>query len=44
MVIDLLRVVRRLDPQYSADSFREAKCTRLEYETRLSRLHILDPY
>jgi predicted PP-loop superfamily ATPase len=43
MVMNLLRVVRRADPQYSADSFREAKCTRLGYKTRLSRLHTLDP-
>jgi hypothetical protein len=41
--MDLLRVVRRPEPQYSADSFREAKCTRLGYATRLSRLHTLDP-
>jgi hypothetical protein len=31
------------DPQYSAASVREVKCTRLGYETRLSRLHTLDP-
>jgi hypothetical protein len=43
MVMDLLRVVRRSDPQYLADSFREAKCTRLGYESRLSKLHTLDP-
>jgi hypothetical protein len=43
MIMDLLRAVCRLDPQYSADSFREAKCTCLGYGTRLSRLHTLDP-
>jgi hypothetical protein len=43
MVMNLLRVVCRPDPQYSADSFRKAKCTRLGYGTRLSRLHTLDP-
>jgi hypothetical protein len=44
MVMDLLRVVRCLNPQYSADGFREAKCTRLGYGNRLSRLHTLDPH
>jgi hypothetical protein len=43
MVMDLLRAVRRPDPQYSTDSFRETKCTCLRYGTRLSRLHTLDP-
>jgi hypothetical protein len=43
MVMVLLRVVHRLDPQYSADSFRKAKYTHLGYGTRLSRLHTLDP-
>jgi hypothetical protein len=43
MVMDLLWVVHRPDPQYSADSFRKAMCTRLEYGIRLSRLHTLDP-
>jgi hypothetical protein len=43
MVMDLLRVVCRPDPQYSADSFRKTKCTRLGYGTRLSRLDTLDP-
>jgi hypothetical protein len=43
MVMDLLRVVCRSDPQYSTDSFRKAKCTRLGYGTRLSKLHTLDP-
>jgi hypothetical protein len=42
-VMDLLRVVHRPDPQYSVDSFRKSKCTRLGYKTRLSRLHTLDP-
>jgi hypothetical protein len=36
MVMDLLRVVCCLDPQYSTDNFRKAKCTRLGYRTRLS--------
>jgi hypothetical protein len=40
MVMDMLRVVRRPDPQYSADSFREAKYSRLGYGTRL---YTLDP-
>jgi hypothetical protein len=31
------------DPQYSAASVREVKCTRLGYRTRLSWLHTLDP-
>jgi hypothetical protein len=39
----LLRGMCRTDPQYSAASVREAKCTRLGYGTRLSRLHTLDP-
>jgi hypothetical protein len=30
-------------PVLSCDSVREAKCTRLVYETRLSRLYTLDP-
>jgi hypothetical protein len=42
MVMVLLRGMRRPDPQYLAASVREAKCTRLWYETRLSRLHTLD--
>jgi hypothetical protein len=37
MVMDMLRVVHRPDPQYSADSFREAKYSRLGYGTRLPR-------
>jgi hypothetical protein len=41
--MDLLKVVCRPDPQYSADNFSKAKCTRLGYGTRLSRLHTLDP-
>jgi hypothetical protein len=32
------------DPQYSATSVREAKCTRLGYRTRLNNLHNLDPH
>jgi hypothetical protein len=44
MVVNLLRVVRHLDPQYSVDSFRKAKCTCLGYETRLNRLYTLDPH
>jgi hypothetical protein len=43
MVMDLLRVMHHPDPQYSVDNFREAKCTRLGYGTKLSRLHTLDP-
>jgi hypothetical protein len=43
MVMDVLTVVRCPDPQYSADNFREAKCTHLGYRTRLSMLHTLDP-
>jgi hypothetical protein len=30
-------------PVLSCDSVREAKCTSLGYETRLSRLYTLDP-
>jgi hypothetical protein len=30
-------------PVLSCDSVREAKCTRLRYETKLSRLFTLDP-
>jgi hypothetical protein len=33
----------RPHPQYLAVSIREAKCTCLGYEIRLSRLHTLDP-
>jgi hypothetical protein len=43
MVMVLLRRMHRLDPQYLAASVREAKCTRLGYGTRLSKLHTLDP-
>jgi hypothetical protein len=43
MVMVLLRGMHRLDPQYLAASIREAKCTRLGYGIRLSRLHTLDP-
>jgi hypothetical protein len=35
--------VCHLNPQYSAASVREAKCTRLGYRTRLSKMHTLDP-
>jgi hypothetical protein len=42
MVMVLLRGMRRPDPQYLAVNVREAKCTRLGYRTRLSRLHTLD--
>jgi hypothetical protein len=42
MVMVLLRGMHRSDPQYLAASVREAKCTRLGYRTRLSRLHTLD--
>jgi hypothetical protein len=41
--MDLLRVVCHPDPWYLADSIRKTKYTRLEYGTRLSRLHTLDP-
>jgi hypothetical protein len=40
----LLMDMCRPDPQYLAASVREAKCTRLGYGTRLSRLHTLDPH
>jgi hypothetical protein len=43
MVMALFRGMCRPDPQYSAASVREEKCTCLGYETRLSRLHTLDP-
>jgi hypothetical protein len=43
MIMVLLRSMRRQDPQYLVVSVREAKCTHLGYETRLSRLHTLDP-
>jgi hypothetical protein len=39
----LLWGMRRPDPQYLAASVRVAKYTRLEYGTRLSKLHTLDP-
>jgi hypothetical protein len=38
----LLKGMHRLDPQCLAASFKEAKCTRLGYGIRLSRLHTLD--
>jgi hypothetical protein len=43
MVMALFRGLCRPDPQYSAANVREEKCTCLGYETRLSRLHTLDP-
>jgi hypothetical protein len=43
MVMVLIRGIHRPDPQYLAVSVREAKCTRIGYGTRLSRLHTLDP-
>jgi hypothetical protein len=43
LVMALFRGMHHPDPQYLADSIREAKCTCLEYGTRLSRLHTLDP-
>jgi hypothetical protein len=43
MVMVLLRGMCHSDPQYLAVSVWETKYTQLGYETRLSRLHILDP-
>jgi hypothetical protein len=43
MVLTLFRGMRHPNPEYSAVSVREAKYTRLEYRTSLSRLHTLDP-
>jgi hypothetical protein len=43
MIIPLVRGVDRLGCQYLTGSIREAKCTRLGYRTRLSRLLTLDP-
>jgi hypothetical protein len=43
MVISLFRGICRPDPQYSIVTVREAKYTRLRYNTKLSRLHTLDP-
>jgi hypothetical protein len=43
MVMVLLRGMRHPDPKYLAATVMEAKCIRLEYGTRLSRLHNLDP-
>jgi hypothetical protein len=40
----LLRGMHHPDSQYLAVSVREVKCTRLGYETRLSRLHSLEPH
>jgi hypothetical protein len=42
MVMVLLRSMRPLDPQHLAVRVMEAKCTRLGYGTRLTRLHTLD--
>jgi hypothetical protein len=39
----LFRGMRHPDPQYLAVSVKEAKYTYLGYNTRLSRLHTLDP-
>jgi hypothetical protein len=44
MVMNLLRVMHRLTPQYLDNSVREAKCTCLGYEIRLSKLRTLDPH
>jgi hypothetical protein len=43
MVMVLLRGICHPDPQYLAVSVREAKCTRLGYETRQSWPYTLDP-
>jgi hypothetical protein len=40
----LFRGMHRPAPPYSAVSVKEAKYTRLEYMTRLNRLHTLDPH
>jgi hypothetical protein len=42
MVMALFRDMRRLDPQYSSVSVKEAKYTYLGYRTRLSKLHTQD--
>jgi hypothetical protein len=39
----MLRGMRCPGPQYLVGSIREAKCARLGYGTRLSRLHTLNP-
>jgi hypothetical protein len=44
MVMALFRGMFRPDPQYSVISVREIKYTRLEYRTRLNRLHTLYPH
>jgi hypothetical protein len=44
MVMVLFRGMCHSDPSCSATSVTEAKCTRLGYRTRLSRLHTLDPH
>jgi hypothetical protein len=43
MVMDLLKGVLHLDPQYLVGSVREVKCARLGCGTRLSRLHTSPP-
>jgi hypothetical protein len=43
MFVALFKGMCRLSPQYSAANVREAKCTRLGYRTKLSRLYTLDP-
>jgi hypothetical protein len=43
MFVALFKGMCRLSPQYLAASVREAKCTRLGYRTKLSRLYTLDP-
>jgi hypothetical protein len=42
MVMNLLRITHRPNPQYLAGSVREIKCTCLGYRTKLSSLHTLD--
>jgi hypothetical protein len=39
----LVQSLRHPGPQYLAIGIRKAKCARLGYETRLSRLYTLDP-
>jgi hypothetical protein len=40
-ISDPLRGAHHPGPRYLTDSVRKAKCTRLAYKTRLSRLHTL---
>jgi hypothetical protein len=42
MIMVLFRGMCHPNPQYSAANIREAKCTRLGYGIRLSRLHTLN--